>query len=207
MNQQQDQLSTLHEIRNIMDRSSRFISLSGLSGIAAGVSALAGAAVAKRHFSQHNIVYREGNNVSLNWDTILFLLSVATVVLVLALASAIYFTARKARKNNQRIWDSKSQRLLLNLAIPLAVGGVYCGVLLYHGIIYLIAPAMLIFYGLALINGSKYTLSDIRYLGFCEIILGLLASIFVGYGLLSWTVGFGVLHIVYGTLMYFKYER
>lgn len=207
MNQQQDQLSTLHEIRNIMDRSSRFISLSGLSGISAGVSALAGAAAVKWYFSQHNIVYREGNNVSLNWDTILFLLSVATVVLVLALASAIYFTARKARKNNQRIWDSKSQRLLLNLAIPLAVGGVYCGVLLYHGIIYLIAPAMLIFYGLALINGSKYTLSDIRYLGFCEIILGLLASIFVGYGLLSWTVGFGVLHIVYGTLMYFKYER
>ena len=207
MNQQQDQLTTLHEIRNIMDRSSRFISLSGLSGISAGICALAGAAAVKWHFSQHNIVYRENDTVSLNWDTIFFLLSVATVVLVVALASAIYFTARKAKKTHQRIWDSKSQRLLLNLAIPLAVGGIYCGVLLFHGIIYLIAPAMLIFYGLALINGSKYTLSDIRYLGFCDIILGLLASIFIGYGLLSWTIGFGVLHIVYGTLMYFKYER
>jgi hypothetical protein len=207
MNQQQDQLATLHEIRNIMDRSSRFISLSGLSGVFAGVMALGGAAAVKWHFHRHNILYRNDYSVSLNRDTVFFLLAVATLVLVLALGAAIYFTWRKAKKNNQRMWDSKSKRLLLNLALPLAVGGIFCAVLLYHGVIYLIAPAMLIFYGLALINGSKYTFRDIRYLGVCEIILGLLASFFIGYGLLSWTIGFGVLHIVYGTLMYFKYER
>lgn len=207
MNQQQDQLATLHEIRNIMDRSSRFISLSGLSGVFAGIFALGGAAAVKWHLSRHNILYRNDYSVSLNWDTIFFLLAVAATVLVFAIGSAIYFTSRKAKKNNQRMWDAKSRRLLLNLTIPLAVGGIYCAVLLFHGVIYLVAPAMLIFYGLALINGSKYTLSDIRYLGICEIILGLLASFFIGYGLLSWAIGFGVLHIVYGTLMYFKYER
>ncbi|TPE44453.1 hypothetical protein [Pontibacter mangrovi] len=207
MNQQQDQLEALHEIRNIMDRSSRFISLSGLSGVFAGLSALAGAAVVKWHLSQHNIVYRNDYTVSLNWGTILFMLGVAAAVMVVALVLAVYFTARKARLNNHRVWDSKSQRLLLNLAIPLAVGGVFCALLLYHGIVYLVAPAMLIFYGLALVNGSKYTLGDIRYLGMSEIVLGLLSSFFIGYGLLSWTIGFGVLHIVYGTLMYLKYER
>lgn len=207
MNQQHEHLADLREIRNIMDRSSRFISLSGLSGIFAGLFAMAGAALVKWYLSQHNIVYRSDYSVNLNWDAITFLVSVALVVLVLALGSAVFFTSRQAQKVNQKVWDSKSQRLVLNLAIPLAVGGVFCGLLLYHGIVYLVAPSMLIFYGLGLISGSKYTLSDIRYLGICEIILGLLASFFLGYGLLAWTIGFGVLHIIYGTLMYFKYER
>jgi hypothetical protein len=207
MNQQQDQLATLQEIRSIMDRSSRFISLSGLSGIFAGLFALAGAGLVKWHLSEHNIVYRDTYTISLNWDTIVFLFTVAALVFVLAIGSALYFTYRKASKNRQRMWDSKSRRLLINLAIPLAVGGLFCAVLIYHGIIYLVAPAMLVFYGLALVNGSKYTLSDIRYLGISEVILGLFAAVFIGYGLLSWAIGFGVLHIVYGTLMYYKYER
>jgi hypothetical protein len=207
MNQQQEPLATLNEIRNIMDRSSRFISLSGLSGVAAGISALIGTAVAKWYLLTHNINYRQNLGLNLARESILFMISVAALVFILALCSATYFTARKASKSNPRVWDSKIERMLVNLFIPLAAGGIFCAILIYHNLLYLVAPAMLIFYGCALLNASKYTLSDIRYLGFFEIILGLLASFFVGYGLLAWTVGFGVLHIVYGMLMYFKYER
>jgi hypothetical protein len=207
MNQQQDQLAELREIRSIMDRSSRFISLSGLSGVFAGLIALAGAAVVKWYLGNHNILYRDDYSIYMNWDTVIFLLTVAGLVLLVAIGAAVYFTYRKARKNRQRIWDSKSQRLVINLAIPLAVGGIFCAILLYHGIVYLMAPAMLIFYGLALVNGSKYTLTDIRYLGLSEIVLGVFAAFFIGYGLLAWAIGFGVLHIVYGTIMYYKYER
>lgn len=207
MNQQQDQLATLHEIRNIMDRSSRFISLSGLSGVAAGISALLGAVVVKWYLVTHDIDYRQHLGSNLTRESIYFMISVAALVFILALCSATYFTARNARKSNHRVWDSKTERMLVNLFIPVAVGGVFCAVLLYHHLPYLVAPVMLIFYGCALLNASKYTLSDIRYLGFLEIVLGLLASFFVGYGLLAWTVGFGLLHIVYGTLVYFKYER
>ncbi|MBF8965555.1 hypothetical protein I0P70_20055 [Pontibacter sp. FD36] len=207
MNQQQDQLEALHEIRNIMDRSSRFISLSGLSGVFAGLSALAGAAVVKWYLTQHNINYVSDLAGNFSRDNILFVLAVAASVLILAFGTATYFTARNARKKNQRTWDNQSKRLLVNLAIPLAAGGVFCAVLLYHGILYLVAPAMLVFYGLALLNGSKYTLGDIRYLGIIEIIIGLMACVFVSYGLILWTLGFGILHIVYGALVYFKYER
>ncbi|ALJ00912.1 hypothetical protein [Rufibacter tibetensis] len=207
MNPQQDQLEALHEIRNIMDRSSRFISLSGLSGVCAGLSALLGAAVVKWYFSQHNINYYYDLGSYLTNEDIQFLLTVAAGVLVLGFCTATYFTVRNARKKNQRIWDNQSKRLVLNLAIPLATGGAFCAVLIYHNILYLVAPAMLVFYGLTLLNGSKYTLSDIRYLGIFEIILGLIASIFVAYGLILWTVGFGILHVVYGALVYFKYER
>lgn len=207
MNQQHEQLATLHEIRNIMDRSSRFISLSGLSGVAAGVSALAGAAVVKWYFSQHNINYYADLGSNLTSEDIFFILAVAAAVLILGFCTATYFTVRNTRKKNHRIWDNQSKRLLSNLAIPLATGGAFCAILLYHSLLYLVAPAMLVFYGLALLNASKYTFGDIRYLGIFEIVLGLFASVFVGYGLMLWTVGFGMLHIVYGALVYFKYER
>ncbi|QHL87635.1 hypothetical protein GU926_09370 [Nibribacter ruber] len=207
MNQPQDQLEALHEIRSIMDRSSRFISLSGLSGVFPGLAALAGAAVVKWYFSQRNINFYQDLGQSLTQENVLFLLAVGLAVLVIGFCGATYFTVRNARRNNQRTWDKQSKRLLWNLAIPLAAGGAFCAILIYHGLLYLVAPAMLVFYGLALLNGSKYTISDIRYLGIFEIILGLVASVFVGYGLLAWTIGFGVLHIVYGALVYFKYER
>ncbi len=207
MNQEQDQLSTLHEIRNIMDRSSRFISLSGLSGIAAGISAFAGAAVVKWYMQTHQISYTKLFAGNLATGTIFFLLSVAGLVLIIALCLAAFFTARNAKKNSHRLWDTRTERMLVNLFIPLAAGGIFCAILVYHSLFYLVAPAMLIFYGFALLNASKYTLSDIRYLGILEIILGLLASFFVAYGFLAWTIGFGVLHIFYGTLMYYKYER
>jgi uncharacterized membrane protein YidH (DUF202 family) len=207
MNQQQEQLQTLHEIRNIMDRSSRFISLSGLSGIAAGVSALIGAAVVKWYLLKHSINYSQTLGKTLTTDNLLFLVTVAVLVFTVALGSAMYFTARNTKKNSHRIWDNKTERLLLNLFIPLAAGCAFCGILIYHSLPFLVAPAMLIFYGFALLNASKYTLSDIRYLGILEIVLGLAASLFVGYGLLAWTIGFGVLHIVYGALVYYKYER
>jgi hypothetical protein len=136
-----------------------------------------------------------------------FLILDAVIVLVFALAAGLYFTTRKARKKGLRVWDNTAKRMLANLFLPLVAGGVFCLILLYHGIIFLVAPATLIFYGLALINASKYTLPDVRYLGVSEILLGLLGSVFVGYGLIIWAVGFGILHIIYGSAMYFKYEQ
>jgi hypothetical protein len=95
------------------------------------------------------------------------------------------------------------------MLIPLVAGGIFCIAMLYHGgaFILLISPAMLIFYGLSLVNGSKYTLHDIRYLGCLEIVLGLIAVFNLGYGIIFWALGFGVLHIIYGALMWFKYDR
>ncbi|HMQ46428.1 MAG TPA: hypothetical protein PKA00_02175 [Saprospiraceae bacterium] len=210
---QNEHLEALQQIRQLMERSSRFISLSGLSGVAAGMWALVGAAVVYSYlgispFNHRRIYYRQALEVE-KWgmDYRSFFVLVAFSVLLLALTSGIYFTTRKARSKGQRIWDPLTQRLLLNLAIPLLTGGLFCLGFYYHGYIGFIAPSTLVFYGLALVNASKYTLNDIRYLGIMEIILGLLALFYLGYGLEFWAIGFGVLHILYGTVMYFKYER
>lgn len=207
MTQQHEQLATLQEIRSIMDRSSRFISLSGLSGVIAGLFALAGAGTVKWYLYSRSISYSDLYSLPLHPETALFLALVAAVVLTGAAGGAFYFTNQNAQKIKQPVWNSQGKRLLMNLLLPLGVGAVFCLVLLYHQVLYLVAPAMLIFYGLALLNCSKYTYRDIRYLGLSEIGLGLISCFFIGYGLLSWTIGFGILHILYGTLMYYKYER
>lgn len=213
MDKHNKHLETLSEIRSIMERSSRFISLSGLSGVAAGIFALLGAAAVYVYIGatpfDHKHLYFKLALSSDKWglSPLLFFLLDTSIVLIGAISCGIVFTVRKARKKGLAIWDATSQRLLINLLIPLVAGGIFCLLLLHHGVVGLVAPTTLIFYGLALVNASKYTLTDIRYLGFSEIILGLIAMYFIGYGLEFWAIGFGFLHIFYGLAMYYKYER
>jgi len=207
MEEKNQHLDTLTEIRSLMEKSTKFISLSGLSGIVAGIFALIGAAIAYYYLVATNYEGEYLMNGRANMDFYRFFFLNAGFVLVSSLTFGAYFTIRKAKKNKQKIWDQTSKRLLINLLLPLVTGGFFCLILMYHGLVGLIAPATLIFYGLALLNASKYTLNDIRYLGICEIILGLIASIYIGYGLVFWAIGFGILHIVYGFVMYFKYEK
>lgn len=212
MNQQEKQLETLTEIRSLMERSSRFISLSGLSGIFAGIFALLGAAAVAFKYgftfdsmSYYNIAELETRETNISF--FIFFGIVALFMIVASLSVGYYFTSRKAKKNGLTVWDSSAKRLLINLFIPLVSGGLFCAILIYHELLPLVVPSTLLFYGLALLNASKYTLNDIRFLGICEIVLGLISAVFVKYGLLTWTIGFGLLHIIYGTAMYFKYER
>jgi hypothetical protein len=206
MDQNKEHLDNLLEIRSLMERSSRFISLSGLSGILAGSFALLGALAAHLYLKKNYFNLRDPYISFDRSEVILFLLGDAMIVLVLALASGIFFSLRQAKKKEQKIWDHTSKRLLINLAIPLVAGGFFCLSLLYYAP-GLVAPATLVFYGLALLNGSKFTLDDVRYLGIAEIILGLIATCYLGYGLVFWALGFGVLHIVYGIVMYRKYDQ
>jgi hypothetical protein len=136
-----------------------------------------------------------------------FLLLDALVVLILSAATGIFFAVRNAKKKGLPVWDNAAKRLLINFAIPLAAGGAFCALLFYHGHFALMAPATLIFYGMALLNGSKYSIDDIRYLGIIEIVIGLLAAVFIGHGLIFWALGFGLVHIIYGTRFYFTYEK
>ena len=210
----------LASIRSMMERSSKFISLSGLSGIMAGIYALIGAALA------YNIIYEpsrytfgyepQAGNPYLQsgvWEelvfspTILQLLFIAFGVLFAALVTGYALTSRKAKKHGQALWGKTSKALLFQMATPLLTGGFLIIILISRGYFGIIAPACLAFYGLALVGASAYTFTDIRYLGICEIILAIMAAALPGYGLLFWAIGFGVLHIIYGSLMHLKYDR
>jgi len=196
----------LSHIRSMMERSSRFISLSGLSGVVAGLAAIIGAVYVYFVFQREGIDYFDGDRNIFGKHLVNELVMIGAVILVIAILSGYILTANKSKKKGLKIWDATTKRLLLTFAVPLITGGLFCLILLYHHLFILVAPATLIFYGLALVSAERYTLTDIKYLGYCQIILGLLSFLFLGWGLVAWTIGFGVLHIVYGLIMHKKYK-
>jgi hypothetical protein len=216
--EEKDIQNELASIRNLMERSSKFISLSGLSGILAGIYALIGAALA------YNILYPRTPQVSripidqeiqanglfyggsyrmLEWH----LIFIAAVVLALSVVTGIVLSYRKAKRKSQPIWGKTSKSLLFYMAVPLITGGLLILIFIYRGHYSIIAPASLVFYGLSLVGASNFTFNDVKYLGLLEIMLGLITACLPSYGLLFWAIGFGVLHIVYGSMMYFKYDK
>lgn len=199
-------IQSLHEIKDIMNRSSRFMSLSGIAGVMAGLFAITGAWLAYQRVYD-NQDYLSLRKAHLNGEVIMELILISSSLLILSIGAGIYFSYRKAQKHGESFWNKQAALVIINLSIPLATGGLLCLILLSHGYIGILAPLTLIFYGLALVNASKYTLTEIRSLGLLEIVLGLIAMQFIGYGLLFWAIGFGILHIIYGIWMYLKHER
>ena len=202
-----DIYSELSSIRNLMERSTKFISLSGLSGIMAGIYALIGA------FIGYKLVYTENSGLLFRDfyinDPIIWwpLFLVAAVVLVLSVITGILLTIRQAKRKGENYWNPVSKRLLISMAIPLITGGLFILILIFRGYYGIISSSCLIFYGLALVAGSQFTFTDVKWLGFFEIILGLFAALLPGYGIIFWVIGFGILHILYGSIMHFKYNQ
>lgn len=201
----------LASIRSLMERSSKFISLSGLSGVLAGIYALMGA------FFAYRIIYSDSGffnsreypaaNIAADLYHLIVLVTIATIVLLASVLTALILSAQKAKKTGQPFWGQTSRALLFNMIVPLLTGGVLIGIFISRGYFGIVAPASLIFYGLALIGAGNFTFTDVKYLGISQIILGLIAALYPGYGLLFWAIGFGVLHIIYGSIMYLKYDR
>ena len=199
---QEDYLRDISEIKNLMSKSSKFISLSGLSGILAGIYALIGSG-----YAYWLVNKTENGDLNLDGQTFKLVLIDLILVGILSVGTAIILTTKKAKQNNEKIWDPLTRRLLLNFLIPLTAGGIYILIILIEQHYEQVGNLMLLFYGLALFNASKYTLGDVKYLGLTQITLGLLSAIFSGYGFWFWAIGFGIMHILYGLVMYFKYDR
>lgn len=210
MEQEHSALHTLKDIKQMMERSSRFISLSGLSGVAAGICALVGAWFACQVIAGNDPAYTEQydyGNLTLS-NIMQYKLSViALFTLCSAIITAFFFTYIKSKKSHTPIWGATSKRLLLNFCIPLFAGAVFLLRITELGYFEMIAPGCLLFYGIALVNAGKYTLGEVRYLGYGQIVLGLVSCWFPELSLVFWTLGFGVLHIIYGWMMWWKYDK
>ncbi len=218
---EEKQLSdTLQDIKQMMERSSRFISLSGLSGIAAGICALIGAWFAQgviannpNYSSDYNARGLQTSPLDFKQDISirdfmgdrLFWIGLATFAA--ALVTAFFFTYLRSRKTNIPIWGATARKLTWNVGVPMLTGAIFLWKMIETGVYGLIAPGCLIFYGLALVNASKFTLNEIKYLGYGQLVTGILNLWFIGQGLWFWAFGFGILHIAYGAIMWWKYEK
>lgn len=208
MKEEKDYIQDIAEIRSMMERSSKFLSLSGWAGIMAGIYALSGVYIAYEvlRFNPGEMMVGSisPDNLTYNLQNIIIL---ALTILILALGTAILLSFRKASQRGEKIWNATAKRLLINMAVPLIAGGLLILILISKGLLGLIAPFSLLFYGLALYNASKFTFEELKFLGLIQIGLGLISSYFVGFGLLFWAIGFGVIHIIYGIYIHYKYER
>lgn len=208
MKTEKDYINDISEIRSIMERSTKFLSLTGWAGIMLGIYALIGAYLAYNLSYTDNkeiIFFSVPNTEKSGTENNLLLLAFG--ILILSLSTAIYLSYEKSKKTGVSLWNATARRLVINMAIPLITGGIFILILYSKSLFALIAPTSLIFYGFALLNGSKFTFEEYKYLGIIEIILGLIASYFLIYSLLFWTIGFGLMHIIYGIYMHLKYEK
>ncbi len=205
MKDQQDYIQDIAEIRSMMERSSKFLSLSGWAGIMAGIYALAGAYIAYSVFNFNpDEIFYGAERLSSGLTDIIVL---GVIVLALALGTAIFLSYRKAVRKGEKIWNAVSKQLLTNMAVPLAAGGILIVALISKGLLGLIAPLTLLFYGISLYNAGRFTYLEVKYLGLVQMGLGMISSYFIEYGLLFWAAGFGVVHIIYGIYIYLRHER
>jgi len=200
MKEEQDYIRDIAEMRSLMERSSKFLSLSGLAGIMAGIYALAGA------FIVYNVFEFNPDQADLSTDLVEVILT-AFIVLVLAIGTAIILSYKKAYKRQEKFWDPTARRVLINMGVPLVTGGLLIIILISKGLIGLAAPFTLIFYGLALYNAGKFTYEEMKSLGLIQIALGLISAYLVEYSLLFWAIGFGIVHIIYGIYIHYRHER
>ena len=205
--EEKDIHSELSSIRSLMERSSKFLSLSGLSGVMAGIYALIGAFIGYRIVNEKYGSLAISDSYTDNHIIYHQLIMIAVLILLLSISSGLLLSIRQAKKKGENYWNPVSRRLISSMLIPLFTGGLFIIILFLRLEYDLIASACLIFYGLSLISASQYTFSDVKWLGICQIILGLMAALIPASGLLFWVIGFGLLHIIYGTVMHFKYNR
>jgi len=209
MENKESYIQDLAAIRQYMERSSRYMNLSGLSGVLAGIYALIGAAAA------YWVLYTYSNyRIGAGWQittqkTIItvYLVGIAAIVLALALGTGVYLSHQRAKKEGRKLIDSTARKTAYFLLVPLMAGGLLGLMYLWRGHVDLTTSLTLVFYGVGLFCASHYTVKEIRVLALAEIVLGLVSTAFVGYGLIFWALGFGVLHIIVGLIMYNRYEK
>ncbi len=211
MDSENKNLEDIRAIRQMMEDSSKFLSLSGLSGIAAGVFALLGASYTYFFIFEGGQHFYNEYMISLTSKSTLeiriSLLIVAALVFIAACISGFWFSYKKAKKAGTKLWSITAKKIIFEMGTILVLGGTFCLILIIHGDLRMVASTTLLFYGISLISIAKYTHRDIKYLGYCQAFIGLISALFLSYGIVFWSIGFGLLHIIYGVVMYLKYDR
>lgn len=208
MKQQTDYLSDLQAIRSMMQRSSKFLSLSGWSGVMAGIYGLLAAYIAVFRLDFDPIVLQAIGFTG--WEAFAELrgmMVLAALLLVLSIGTAAWMARHKANKQGEVVWTAASRRLLADLAVPLLTGGMLLLAFTWLGAFTLLLPISLLFYGITLYQAGPVTYTALRILGLLNLALGFLALLLPEHALLFWAAGFGLLHIVYGLFIHFRYEK
>ncbi|MBO4561474.1 MAG: hypothetical protein J5705_05880 [Bacteroidaceae bacterium] len=210
---EQEIKETLSDIRNMMERSQKVMFLNGASGIIVAVWAFLGATLIS------NLMYR---SMWPMWGFKLFpLQEVDTRILIFAIIifaftflasyiTVLYMSRRRAmRRGLDFELDTAAKQLLRTFFTVMIIGGLFCLTPIRNGHWELVPGFMLAFYGLALvvISPMAFKISITKYFGFIQIAAGLAALTLPQYGMMFWTLGFCVFHLIWGIWFHFVFDR
>ncbi len=197
-----DYLKDISEIKSMMDKSSRFSSLSGVSGIVTGIYALIGSLIAYQYVTNNSIQISTIDS----YDFILLFVDLALIIL-LSLITSFVITRRKVKKEGISSWNVLTKKMLYNFSILLIPSALYVLILILKHDFVGAGSLMLFFYGASLINASHNTFKEIKTLGLIEMVLGILIILYPEFTFWLWLIGAGIVHIIFGIYMYFKHEN
>jgi hypothetical protein len=175
-------IEDLRFIRRTMEGGAAFTAVPGWGGVGMGLTALAAAALAAAQPSA------EG------W----LLVWIVEAVLAVAIGSvAIY---RKARRAELPVLSGAGRKFVLSFLPPALAGAVLTVAIWQAGADSLLPGVWLLLYGAAVVTGGAFSVKIVPVTGICFMVLGVLALLATpAAGDLFMAVGFGGLHIVFGT--------
>lgn len=196
-------INTLNEIKDLMEKSSRFQSIDGWSIIIIGILASivsAGAWLLLLPHPQLEWLPASCNGILINSPYRTLIASICALVLLgISFLTVSLMSYRKVKKQKGSFsFDQTIRRPLFHFCVPMIAGGLFCLAMLLQGHYGLTSTFMLVFYGLALLNASHYTHRSIALLGYGELLLGIIDCFVVTHAILFWFFGFGLLHILFG---------
>jgi len=194
------------EMDAVGNRSTHFFSLRGFPGILVGIYALLGAITFRQLLNNHQNLNSAVSFLPISYLEYL-LTSIVFLVLVISIISVYISAFRKAKRSHKKLWGPVSRRFLIHVSLPLLAGGVICILLYEYGLIRYISSAMLIFYGLTFFSARKYISNTTRNAGIVILLIGLVSTQFIDYGLYFWVIGFGFIHVIYGIVTYRKHDN
>jgi hypothetical protein len=177
-------MEDLRFIRQTMERGAAFTAVPGWGGVGMGISAVVAAAIAA------------GQATVEGW----FL--VWTLEAAFAVAIGAVAIHRKASRADLPVLSGAGRKFLLSFLPPALAGAVLTVALWQAGASSLLPGAWLVLYGAAVVTGGTFSVKIVPVMGVCFMVLGVVALLATpAAGDLFMAVGFGGLHVIFGTII------
>ncbi len=192
MRTSQSELVSLHSraaadlqyIRKAIETSGSFTSVPGLGAILIGFSALATAWLASQ------------------FSTPTERLQLWVAEAALAATLGLICTIKKARRDGRDLRHPVSRRFLLSLAPPLLAAAVLTVALARSGVFEELPGLWLLLYGTGVLTAGAFSIRAVPLMGICFMALGVLTLMLSPHwNQIMMGIGFGGLHLVFGTII------
>ena len=178
----------LRVIRALMERSTKFSTFSGLSGVCAGMASIIGCIITRLYIPDPGAFPVQ-------------FLALWSTVIVIAVGADYLLMKRRAAQVGKRVLSRLGKQMVIASVPGLGTGAIVTFYLLQHHLLGSVYPFWMLAYGLAVSATGLFSQREVSLLGVAFLIAGAACLFATGIGLPMMAVTFGGFHIVYGLAM------